>query len=159
MILLALNDVVTSFTEYQGLVLGIVILAFALGLRRGVLDSPRIGLARTLAMKLEIRNFIKAFGGPRAIDDVPLDFPSGSLSAMIGPNGAGKSTFFNIISGPFRPDSGEVLLDRRDIIRLSRSERMHRGIARAFQVASCFPDYDGDGEPDGHGCRPCRPMG
>ncbi|MGA7995120.1 MAG: ABC transporter ATP-binding protein [Bradyrhizobium sp.] len=90
-------------------------------------------------MKLEIRNLTKTFGGLRAIDDVSLDFPSGSLSAVIGPNGAGKSTFFNLISGAFSPDSGEVLLDGQDIIRLSRSERMHRGIARAFQVASCFP--------------------
>ena len=90
-------------------------------------------------MKLEIKNLTKAFGGLRAIDDVSLDFPSGSLSAVIGPNGAGKSTFFNLISGAFSPDSGEVLLDGQDIIRLSRSERMHRGIARAFQVASCFP--------------------
>jgi branched-chain amino acid transport system ATP-binding protein len=90
-------------------------------------------------MKLEVRNLVKAFGGLRAVDDVSLEFPSGSLSAVIGPNGAGKSTFFNLISGAFSPDSGEVLLDGLDIIRLSRSERMHRGIARAFQVASCFP--------------------
>jgi branched-chain amino acid transport system ATP-binding protein len=90
-------------------------------------------------MKLEIRNLTKAFGGLKAIDDVSLTFPSGSLSAVIGPNGAGKSTFFNLISGAFPPDTGEVLLDGRDIVRLSRSERMHRGIARAFQVASCFP--------------------
>ena len=90
-------------------------------------------------MKLEVRHLIKAFGGLRAVDDVSLEFPSGSLSAVIGPNGAGKSTFFNLISGAFSPDSGEVLLDGQDIIRLSRSERMHRGIARAFQVASCFP--------------------
>jgi branched-chain amino acid transport system ATP-binding protein len=90
-------------------------------------------------MKLEVRHLIKAFGGLRAVDDVSLEFPSGSLSAVIGPNGAGKSTFFNLISGAFSPDSGEILLDGLDIIRLSRSERMHRGIARAFQVASCFP--------------------
>jgi branched-chain amino acid transport system ATP-binding protein len=90
-------------------------------------------------MKLEIRNLTKAFGGVRAIDDVSLDFPSGSLSAVIGPNGAGKSTFFNLISGAFPPDQGEVLLDGQDIVRLSRSQRMHRGIGRAFQVASCFP--------------------
>jgi branched-chain amino acid transport system ATP-binding protein len=90
-------------------------------------------------MKLEIRNLTKAFGGVRAIDDVSLVFPSGSLSAVIGPNGAGKSTFFNLISGAFRPDSGQVLLDGQDIVRLSRSQRMHRGIGRAFQVASCFP--------------------
>ena len=42
-------------------------------------------------MKLEIKNLTKAFGGVRAIDDVSLDFPSGSLSAVIGPNGAGKT--------------------------------------------------------------------
>jgi branched-chain amino acid transport system ATP-binding protein len=90
-------------------------------------------------MKLEIRNLTKAFGGLRAIDDVSLAFPSGSLSAVIGPNGAGKSTFFNLISGAFRPDAGQVLLDGHDVVRLSKTERMHRGIARAFQVASCFP--------------------
>jgi branched-chain amino acid transport system ATP-binding protein len=90
-------------------------------------------------MKLEVRHLVKAFGGLRAVDDVSLEFPSGSLSAVIGPNGAGKSTFFNLISGAFPPDSGEILLNGLDIIRLSRSERMHRGIARAFQVASCFP--------------------
>jgi branched-chain amino acid transport system ATP-binding protein len=90
-------------------------------------------------MKLEIRNLIKSFGGVRAIDDVSLAFPSGSLSAVIGPNGAGKSTFFNLISGAFRPDAGQVLLDDQNIVRLSKAERMHRGIGRAFQVASCFP--------------------
>jgi branched-chain amino acid transport system ATP-binding protein len=90
-------------------------------------------------MKLEIRNLTKAFGGLRAIDDVSLAFPSGSLSAVIGPNGAGKSTFFNLISGAFPPDAGEVLLDGRDIVRSSRAERIQLGIGRAFQVASCFP--------------------
>ena len=90
-------------------------------------------------MKLEIKNLTKAFGGVRAIDDVSLAFPSGSLSAVIGPNGAGKSTFFNLISGAFPPDSGEVLLDGEDIVRRSKAERMHMGIGRAFQVASCFP--------------------
>ena len=90
-------------------------------------------------MKLEIRHLTKAFGGVRAIDDVSLAFPSGSLSAVIGPNGAGKSTFFNLISGAFPADAGEVLLDGQDVVRLSKAERMRLGIGRAFQVASCFP--------------------
>ncbi len=90
-------------------------------------------------MKLETRSLTKNFGGLRAIDHVSLAFPSGSLSAIIGPNGAGKSTFFNLISGAFSADSGEVLLDGEDVVHLSRAERMHRGIGRAFQVASCFP--------------------
>jgi branched-chain amino acid transport system ATP-binding protein len=90
-------------------------------------------------MKLEVKNLTKAFGGIKAIDDVTLTFPSGSLSAVIGPNGAGKSTFFNLISGAFPADSGEVLLEGQDVLRVSKAERMHRGIGRAFQVASCFP--------------------
>ena len=90
-------------------------------------------------MKLEIKNLTKTWGGLRAMDNVSLAFPSGSLSAVIGPNGAGKSTFFNLISGAFPANSGEVLLDGDNIIRLSKAERMHRGIGRAFQVASCFP--------------------
>ena len=90
-------------------------------------------------MKLEIRNITKAFGGVHAIEDVSLSFDSGSLSAVIGPNGAGKSTFFNLISGAFPADAGQVLLDGEDVIGLSRVERMRRGIGRAFQVASCFP--------------------
>ena len=89
-------------------------------------------------MKLEIKNLTKTWGGLRAMDNVSLAFPSGSLSAVIGPNGAGKSTFFNLISGAFPANSGEVLLDGDNIIRLSKAERMHRGIGRAFQVASCF---------------------
>src|SRR6201999_4104885 len=90
-------------------------------------------------MTLEIKTLAKAFGGVRAIDDVSLAFPSGSLSAVIGPNGAGKTTFFNLISGAFAASSGEVLLDGRDMLQLSKAARMHRGIGRAFQVASCFP--------------------
>jgi branched-chain amino acid transport system ATP-binding protein len=90
-------------------------------------------------MKLEINNLTKLFGGVRAIDDVSLTFPSGSLSAVIGPNGAGKTTFFNLISGAFAADSGQVLLDDRDVTHLSKAERMREGIGRAFQVASCFP--------------------
>jgi branched-chain amino acid transport system ATP-binding protein len=90
-------------------------------------------------MSLEVRNLTKAFGGLRAIDDVSLLFPSGSLSAVIGPNGAGKSTFFNLISGAFPADSGQVLLDGKDIGGLSKAARLRQGIGRAFQVASCFP--------------------
>jgi branched-chain amino acid transport system ATP-binding protein len=90
-------------------------------------------------MSLEVRGLTKAFGGVRAIDDVSLVFPTGSLSAVIGPNGAGKSTFFNLISGAFPADSGTVLLDGEDVSRLSKTARLKKGIGRAFQVASCFP--------------------
>lgn len=88
---------------------------------------------------LEIQNLSKAFGGVKATDSVSLTFETGSLTAIIGPNGAGKTTFFNLISGALRPDSGRVLLDGSDVVGLSRTEMVRRGIGRAFQVASIFP--------------------
>ncbi|MHC2281642.1 ABC-type branched-subunit amino acid transport system ATPase component [Bradyrhizobium diazoefficiens] len=87
---------------------------------------------------LEIRNLAKSFGGVKATNDVTLDFPDGSLTAVIGPNGAGKSTFFNLITGALRPDSGEVLLDGVDLAGRSPPEIVRHGIGRAFQVASIF---------------------
>jgi branched-chain amino acid transport system ATP-binding protein len=90
-------------------------------------------------MKLQIKNLTKTFGGVRAIDDLSLDFSSGSLSAVIGPNGAGKTTFFNLISGAFSADSGQILLEGEDVVRLSKAKRMQLGVGRAFQIASCFP--------------------
>ena len=88
---------------------------------------------------LKTENLSKSFGGVVAIGGVTLDFPSGSLTAIIGPNGAGKTTFFNLISGRLRPDGGRVLLDGGNIVGLSSLDIVHRGIGRAFQVASIFP--------------------
>ena len=99
---------------------------------------PQTGLARTRAMKLEIRNLTKAFGGVRAIDDVSLDFPSGSLSAVIGPNGAGKSTFFNLISGAFPADTGQVLLDGQDVVRLPRPNGCTAASGARFRSQAAF---------------------
>jgi branched-chain amino acid transport system ATP-binding protein len=88
---------------------------------------------------LEVRGLTKRFGGVAAINDVTLSFAAGSLTAIIGPNGAGKSTFFNLISGAIVPDGGKVILKGEDITGLDRAAVVHRGIGRAFQVASFFP--------------------
>ncbi len=90
-------------------------------------------------MNLCVEHLTKRFGGVAAIDDVTLEFPAGSLTAVIGPNGAGKSTFFNLISGAIVPDGGRVLLGGKDITGRNRGEIVRRGIGRAFQVASFFP--------------------
>jgi branched-chain amino acid transport system ATP-binding protein len=90
-------------------------------------------------VRLQVEHLVKRFGGVAAINDVTLDFPDGSLTAVIGPNGAGKSTFFNLISGAMPPDEGRILLDGADITGLTQGAITRRGIARAFQVASFFP--------------------
>jgi branched-chain amino acid transport system ATP-binding protein len=88
---------------------------------------------------LKIENLAKSFGGVAATNDVSVNFPNGSLSAVIGPNGAGKTTFFNLITGAFKPDAGRILLDGEDIAGLSPPEIVRRGIGRAFQIARIFP--------------------
>ncbi len=87
---------------------------------------------------LKIENLCKSFGGVVATSDVSIHFPKESLSAVIGPNGAGKTTFFNLISGALKPDSGRILLDGENIVGISSSAIVHKGIGRAFQVAKLF---------------------
>ena len=88
---------------------------------------------------LAVEKLSKSFGGVAAIQDISLQFATGSLTAVIGPNGAGKTTFFNLISGAIRPDRGRVMLFGEDIAGLPPAQIVRRGIGRAFQVASIFP--------------------
>jgi len=64
---------------------------------------------------LEVRNLSKFFGGIHAVDDASLTIEQGSITGLIGPNGAGKTTLFNVISGLYRPDAGQVYFDGQNI--------------------------------------------
>jgi ABC-type branched-subunit amino acid transport system ATPase component len=90
---------------------------------------------------LSLRHVSKSFGGNHVIQDVSLEFASGSLSAIIGPNGAGKTTLFNLICGTVRADRGEILLQDRTLHGLPPRRIARRGLARAFQVASLFATF------------------
>jgi len=87
---------------------------------------------------LKVENLRKSFGGVLATDNVSIEFPRESLTAVIGPNGAGKTTFFNLISGAIAPDSGRILLDGEDIAGRRCADIVRRGIGRAFQVSKLF---------------------
>lgn len=90
---------------------------------------------------LQIAGLTKRFGGLVAINDVTLDFPAGSLSAVIGPNGAGKTTLFNMVTGHLAPTQGGFRLDGEELVGLKPRAVVRRGIGRAFQVASLFPTF------------------
>jgi branched-chain amino acid transport system ATP-binding protein len=89
---------------------------------------------------LEVRSVSKRFGSLVAVRDVSLVVEKGELRAIIGPNGAGKTTFFNLISGFFRPGTGTICFDGRDITALPAHQRVTLGIARTFQITEIFPE-------------------
>jgi branched-chain amino acid transport system ATP-binding protein len=87
---------------------------------------------------LAIRSLSKSFGGVHAVNEVSFSIGAGEFLAMIGPNGAGKSTCFNMINGQLKPDSGEILLDGKDIAGHPPRAIWRRGVGRTFQVAATF---------------------
>lgn len=89
---------------------------------------------------LEIRDLSISFGGLKAVDDFHIDIKKGSLDGLIGPNGAGKTTVFNLLTGVYKPDSGSIILDGKDITGLSPATVNKAGIARTFQNIRLFHD-------------------
>ena len=87
---------------------------------------------------LEAKNICLSFGGIRAVDGASLVVQAGQVHALIGPNGAGKTTTFNLISGMFTPDAGEVLLHGKSISNLSADQICQQGLARSFQITNLF---------------------
>ena len=83
-------------------------------------------------------NIVKAFGGLVAVDGVSFDIPEGKIVSIIGPNGAGKTTFFNILTGLYKPTSGVLEFDGKDVTRKRPDQITHAGVARTFQNIRLF---------------------
>jgi branched-chain amino acid transport system ATP-binding protein len=90
------------------------------------------------APTLEVRDLSLSFGGLRAISDVSLTLPRGSLYGLIGPNGAGKTTIFNLLTGVYRPDQGDILLDGESLVGRRPHQIAAAGAARTFQNIRLF---------------------
>jgi sulfate transport system ATP-binding protein len=86
-------------------------------------------------MSIEIRNVTKRFGSFLALDDVSLEIPDGSLTAVLGPSGSGKSTLLRIVAGLERPDLGEVRLAGEDATGLAPQRR---NVGFVFQHYAAF---------------------
>jgi branched-chain amino acid transport system ATP-binding protein len=87
---------------------------------------------------LELRDVSKAFGGLQVIDHLSLHVDEGEIVSVIGPNGAGKTTVFNLVTGIFHPDSGEIVFEGDDVSGLAPHAITNRGIARTFQTLRLF---------------------
>jgi len=87
---------------------------------------------------LDVRSLRKSFGGVRAIDDCTLAVKKSSITGLIGPNGAGKTTLFNVLTGFYKPDKGEVFFKGKRIDGLPPHEIFRRRICRTFQIPREF---------------------
>ena len=89
-------------------------------------------------MLLELRRVSKSFGGLSVISDLDLHVDEGEIVSVIGPNGAGKTTLFNLITGLYEPDDGDIRLDGESVVGLEPHAITKRGIARTFQTLRLF---------------------
>jgi branched-chain amino acid transport system ATP-binding protein len=87
---------------------------------------------------LELKEVSKAFGGLLCIDELDLRVEEGEIVSVIGPNGAGKTTLFNLVTGVYRPDAGDIRFEGRSVIGLDPHQITARGIARTFQTLRLF---------------------
>ncbi|MFQ5804607.1 MAG: ABC transporter ATP-binding protein [Candidatus Methylomirabilales bacterium] len=87
---------------------------------------------------LETKGLGKNFGGLRAIDSLDFHIDEGEIVSIIGPNGAGKTTFFNVVTGFYPPDEGEIVFDGYNLAALHPDQITKLGIARTFQTVRLF---------------------
>jgi ABC-type branched-subunit amino acid transport system ATPase component len=87
---------------------------------------------------LAIDGLTVRFGGLTALDDVSFDVHRGEILGLIGPNGAGKTTCFNVMTGVYRPTSGDIRLEGRSLARMKRYRIIQAGVARTFQNIRLF---------------------
>jgi ABC-type branched-subunit amino acid transport system ATPase component len=87
---------------------------------------------------LKAQGLCKNFGGVRAVQDISLAIPHGTVFAVIGPNGAGKSTLLNLLSGVYQPDAGQIVFAGIDLVGMPAHRRVRHGLARTFQKIRLF---------------------
>jgi len=87
---------------------------------------------------LELKGLSMSFGGLSVIDDLDIVVNEGEIVSVIGPNGAGKTTLFNLITGLYQPDAGEILLFGESLLGLAPHAITNRGVARTFQTLRLF---------------------
>jgi branched-chain amino acid transport system permease protein len=154
----------TDITDYRVMLFGLAIILVMIFRPKGLIPSRLGGMVETAAPTqeeaeelsdpgltgnrtnqlgepcLEISGLTVDFGGVRALDNVTLSVPTGSIVGVIGPNGAGKTTLFNVITGVVEPTAGELALDGASLLGKKPHKICQAGIARTFQNIRLFPD-------------------
>jgi ABC-type branched-subunit amino acid transport system ATPase component len=91
-----------------------------------------------MARMLELDEVSKSFGGLQCIERLDIHVDEGEIVSVIGPNGAGKTTLFNLVTGVYQPDAGDIRFEGQSILGLEPHEITARGVARTFQTLRLF---------------------
>ena len=91
-----------------------------------------------MAKLLELTGISKRFGGLAVMENLDLYVDEGEIVSVIGPNGAGKTTLFNLVTGIYRPDAGDIRFEGESLLGLEPHQITARGIARTFQTLRLF---------------------
>jgi branched-chain amino acid transport system ATP-binding protein len=86
------------------------------------------------------KNLTKAFGRVQAVADVSFAVRQGELLGVLGPNGAGKTSMFNLLTGIYMPDGGQIIFEGHDITHMAAFKRCNLGLGRTFQIPRPFGD-------------------
>jgi branched-chain amino acid transport system ATP-binding protein len=89
---------------------------------------------------LQCTEVSKEFGGLQALKKVEFTIKEGEIAGLVGPNGSGKSTLLNLISGVYKPDSGQILFQKEDITNLPAYKICAKGITKTAQTVQSFPE-------------------
>jgi branched-chain amino acid transport system ATP-binding protein len=87
---------------------------------------------------LELKGVSKAFGGLQVISNLDFHVDENEIVSVIGPNGAGKTTLFNLVTGVYTPDRGEIMFEGESIVGLPPNRITRKGVARTFQTLRLF---------------------
>ncbi len=88
----------------------------------------------------ECQGLVKSFGGLTAVNNFDLRIEEGEIVSLIGPNGAGKTTFFNLVTGLYPSDAGEIAFQGHNLVGVPAYQITQLGIARTFQTVRLFPN-------------------
>jgi branched-chain amino acid transport system ATP-binding protein len=95
----------------------------------------------TVAPLFEARHIHKRFGDQVVLEEINFAFKEGELSGIMGPNGAGKTTCFNVLTGRYKPDRGQVIFAGEPITGLPPRVIAQKGVSRSFQLINLFDEY------------------
>ncbi len=93
------------------------------------------------ALMLEVNELKKSFGGLEAVSDCSLEVKRGTITGLIGPNGAGKTTLFNLITGFYKPDQGEIIFSWANPSSSTKTFRPTTCELKFIEVCRGFPSF------------------